>query len=172
MFIRGVVDYHVEGQQHVALAQGTGHRAQVLERSGTFVQGAKVADRIAAVAGAHRAFQNGHHVQHIDAQFLQVVESGFQALQVAGKAVAVQCHADPFLAQEPVVILLALTIQFPEVGVACQVVVRQHLDESQHLRLEVLALAVEMVKQRMDRIEIRAETEVEMAQVLFADVFA
>ena len=114
VLVGGVVDDHVKRQQHAALAHGIGEVAHVLDVAGTRVDVAEVADRVAAVARALRAFEDRHHMDHVDPEFLKVGQALRQSLQVAGESVRIERHADPFLAQEPVVVFLARHVELLE----------------------------------------------------------
>ena len=169
MLVGGVVEHHVQGEQHVALAQGLAQLAQVIQRSRPLVDVAKIAHRVAAVAGAGRALQDRHYVHHVDAQFFEVRQLLVDPRQVAGEGVGVQRHAHPALVEKPVRPLLALHVELLVTFVAVDVVLCQHLHQAHHLRFEIIALAVELPEQRMDGVKIGAQAGVEIAQVALAE---
>ena len=170
MLVGHVVHHHVQGQQHVALAKLARQFAQVVERADALVDVAVVADGITTITCAWWALQDGHHVQQIDAEFLQVTEPPAQTLQITCKGVGVQCHAHPFLAEEPVMVLFTLDVEPLQLRLALDVLQGHDLGQSQHLLFEVIAFAVKLVKQGMDGIEIGPEPSIEMAQIAPADL--
>ena len=61
-------------------------------------------------------------------------------------------------------------IDLLQVGATSNVLRCHHLDQPHHLADEVVALAVQMVKKRVNGIEIGAQPRIKVAQITFADV--
>jgi hypothetical protein len=170
VLVGGVVDHHVEHQQHVAPFQRGGQRFDIIVVAETRVDLEEIAHRVAAVAVFRRTVQHRHDMQQVDAEFLQIGQVFAQAFQVVGETVAVQRHADPFLAEEPVVVAFPRQVGFAQRWRAFHVAKGQRFDQADHLRLEVVAFAIEQLEQGMDGIEIRPQPGIEMAQALLADL--
>ena len=165
-----VVHHHVERQQHVPFTKPSRQFAQVVEAADAFVDVAVIAYGVAAIAGPRRTLQDGHHVQQVDSQFLQVAEPLAQPLQVLRKGVGIQRHAGPFLAEKPVVVVFALDIELPEFLATLDVMHSHHFDQPQQLLLEIFTLAIQQMEQGMNRVEIRAQPGIEMTQVALANL--
>ena len=69
MLVGNVIDHHVEDQQHFARVQLRGQVDHVLDAAHLRVDVAVITDRVTTVAGARRTLQDGHHVQHVHAEF-------------------------------------------------------------------------------------------------------
>ena len=100
--LAGVVHDKVKADGDAALVAVGRELRQILHRAEGGLHLAKVGHRIAAVAAAHGAFQQGHQVQVVDAGLLNVVELFPHALERAGKAVHIHEHADQIVPPVPV----------------------------------------------------------------------
>ena len=67
-------------------------------------------------------------------------------------------------------ITLSVNIQFLEVGAAPKVLAGHDFHQAQHLAVEVVAFAIQMMKQRINRVEIRPQPRIEMAQVALSNI--
>jgi hypothetical protein len=130
----------------------------------------EITHRVTPVAVARRAIKYRHDVQHVYTQFLQVRQFCAQAFQVICEAVAIQRHADPFLAQEPVVVLFPRQIQFPQIRGALDIAQCKCFDQADHLLLEVGTVTVQQMEQGMNGVKIRTQTGEEMPQAEIPDL--
>jgi hypothetical protein len=169
VLIGGVVDHDVQDQEDFAAAQGAREVFDVVEGAVPVVDPAEVAHGVAAVVVFPGAVEDGHDMDHVHPELLDVGKPLLETLQVVGEAVAIQGHADPFLAQEPVVVDLAGDVRAPQDGSALDVAQGQGFHQPDHLVLEVGPLAVEQLEQGIDGVEIRPEARVEAAQPVLAD---
>ena len=69
-------------------------------------------------------------------------------------------------------VLFAFDIDSLQFIAAFDVLRRHDVDQPHHLAFEILALAVQVVEQRMDGVEVGTEAGIEVAQVAPADVSA
>ena len=83
VFIRCVVQHHVQGQKHVAPAHPSRQFAQLLQSAVTGVDVAEIAHRVTAVTGPLGALEDRHDMHHVHAEFLKVGQLFPQALEVA-----------------------------------------------------------------------------------------
>ena len=105
-------------------------------------------------------------MQQADAEFLQIGQPAFDTGDVAAETVGVQRHTDPVGFQKPAVVFFAFHIRRLQPGRTRDVLIRHHRDQAHDLLLEIVALAVQVIEQHVDRVEIGAEPGIEMAQVL------
>ena len=110
VFIGSVVKDEIDNGGNTCFVQCGNDIAQVVYCAQSRIDIAVAADCIAAVAFAFRTFKQGHQVQIGQAQFLEIRNFGFQALQIACEQIDVAPAANLFVGQNPVRIVFARDI--------------------------------------------------------------
>ena len=131
-----VVHDEVEAEGHAVPPAVVGQGFEVFHGAELRVHVAEVRDRIAAVAPAFRALEDGHEVQVVDARLFEVVEVFPDALQRAvplgaraAEGLDVHQHAEEVPALVPVRLLPSLFVEFLERRLPVVEVVLQHGEE-------------------------------------------
>ena len=122
-----VVHHEVEADRDAAAVAVGGERGQILHRAERGLNLSEVGHRVAAVAAADGAFQQGHQVQIVDAAVLNVVELFAHAVERTGKAVHIHEHADQIAALVPVRVAQPLPVQLAQVFAAAFIGAPEHV---------------------------------------------
>ncbi len=109
-------------------------------------------------------------MDHVDPELGEVLEPRLQPLQVAGKTLAVERHGDDVLAQEPVVLLLTSHVDPSKFVRTSDVGPRELFDQSPELIDHIVAAAVQVAEERVDRVEVGAEADEEVAEILSVQI--
>ena len=110
VFVGCVVEDEIDNGGNTCFMQGSNDITQVVYRTQCRIDIAVAADRISAVAFAFGTFKQGHQVQIGQAQFLEIRDFGFQALQITCEQIDVAHAANLFVGQNPVRIIFARDI--------------------------------------------------------------
>ena len=85
--------------------------------------------------------------------------------QIAGESIGIQGHAHPFLAEKPVVVFFSRLVQAFQLCGTFYITGGHNLNEPDQLGHEIIPMPVQMLKQRMNGIEVSAQPSIEMAQI-------
>jgi hypothetical protein len=163
MLVGSMVEYYIQDQEDIAFPEFLGNPADIFHVAEPVVNLPEITDRIAAVTFAGGTHQYRHDMYHINAQFLEIRCFVGQVVQIFSKAVSIKRHANPFLRQEPVMILLTQDINALQLRRACNIAFGHRFHQAQHLWLKILPVPVECKKQRINRVKISAQPSIKMS---------
>ena len=127
--LTGVVHHEVEADGDITAVAVGGEGGQILHRAERGLDLAEVRHRVAAVAAAHGAFQQGHQVQIVDAALLNVIELFAHAFECTGKAVHIHQHADKVVALVPVRVCEFEPVDLAQILAALVICALEHADK-------------------------------------------
>ena len=99
--LAGVIHDKVQADSDAAVMAGVRQGGQVIHGAQVRLDLPEVADRVAAVAAALRAFQQGHEVEIVDAGFRKVVQLRPDAPEGSREGFDIHQHADHLVAPVP-----------------------------------------------------------------------